>query len=81
MSCGICTEGGGVRRLTVVATCTWIGIRSKVWRMMLTPAEIRAQGVLRLVSLWSLVGGAVLLAVALIGRRTRQASEIASPAS
>ena len=68
----------GWRSLT---TCTWIGIRSKVWRMMLTPAEIGAQGVLRLVSLWSLVGGAVLLAVALIGRRTRQASEIASPAS
>ncbi|HEY6683630.1 MAG TPA: hypothetical protein VI030_11685 [Propionibacteriaceae bacterium] len=49
--------------------------------MRLTPAEIRAQGVLRLVSLLSLVGAAVLLAVALIGRRTRQASEIASPAS
>ena len=46
-------------------------------------ADIAAatQGVVRLVSLLSLVGGAVLLAIALIGRRTRQASEIASPAS
>ena len=37
--------------------------------------------VVRLVSMLSLVGGAVLLAITLIGRRTRQASEIASPAS
>ena len=44
-------------------------------------ADIAAatQGVVRLVSLLSLVGGAVLLAITLIGRRTRQASEIASP--
>jgi hypothetical protein len=79
VSCGTCTEGGGVGRS--LATCMWMGIRSKAWRMRLTPAEITAQGVLRLVSLLSLVEGAVLLAVALIGRRTRQASEIASPAS
>jgi hypothetical protein len=53
-------------------------------------ADIAAatQGVVRLVSLLSLIGGAVLLAISwarrrisLIGRRTRQASEIASPAS
>jgi EmrB/QacA subfamily drug resistance transporter len=46
-------------------------------------ADIAAatQGVVRLVSMLSLVGGAVLLAITLIGRRTRQASEIASPAS
>ena len=46
-------------------------------------ADIAAatQGVVRLVSLLSLVGGAVLLAITLIGRRTRQAAEIASPAS
>jgi MFS family permease len=46
-------------------------------------ADIAAatQGVVRLVSLLSLLGGAVLLAISLIGRRTRQASEIASPAS
>jgi multisubunit Na+/H+ antiporter MnhC subunit len=46
-------------------------------------ADIAAatQGVVRLVSLLSLIGSAVLLAISLIGRRTRQASEIASPAS
>jgi hypothetical protein len=46
-------------------------------------ADIAAatKGVVRLVSLLSFVGGAVLLAIALIARRTRQASEIASPAS
>ena len=46
-------------------------------------ADIAAatQGVVRLVSLLSLIGGAVLLAISLIDRRTRQASEIASPAS
>jgi len=46
-------------------------------------ADIAAatKGVVRLVSLLSFVGGAVLLAIALIARRTRRASEIASPAS
>jgi hypothetical protein len=38
------------------------------------------KGVVRLVSVLSLVGGAALLAVALIGR-TRRATEVASPAS
>jgi hypothetical protein len=36
--------------------------------------------VVRLVSVLSLVGGAVLLAISLVGR-TRRASEVASPAS
>jgi predicted MFS family arabinose efflux permease len=46
-------------------------------------ADIAAatKGVVRLVSLLSFVGVAVLLAIALIARRTRRASEIASPAS
>ena len=46
-------------------------------------ADITAatRGVVRLVSVLSFVGGAVLLAVALIGRGTRRASEVASPAS
>ena len=46
-------------------------------------ADIAAatKGAVRLVSLLSFVGGAVLLAIALIARRTRRASEIASPAS
>jgi hypothetical protein len=46
-------------------------------------ADIAAatQGVVRLVSLLSLIGGAVLLAIAVVGRRTRRASELASPAS
>jgi len=46
-------------------------------------ADITAatKGVVRLVSLLSLVGGAVLLAIALVGRSTRRASEVASPAS
>jgi hypothetical protein len=46
-------------------------------------ADIAAatQGVVRLVSLLSLIGGIVLLAIGLIGRRTRQAAEIASAAS
>jgi hypothetical protein len=39
------------------------------------------KGVLRLVSVLSLVGGAVLLAITLIGRRSRRSSEVASPAS
>ena len=39
------------------------------------------KGVLRLVSVLSLVGGAVLLAITLIGRRSRRPSEVASPAS
>jgi hypothetical protein len=39
------------------------------------------KGVLRLVSMLSLVGGAVLLAITLIGRRSRRSSEVASPAS
>jgi EmrB/QacA subfamily drug resistance transporter len=39
------------------------------------------QGVVRLVSVLSFFGGAALLAVTLIGRRTRRASEVASPAS
>jgi hypothetical protein len=38
-------------------------------------------GVLRLVSVLSLVGGAVLFAITLIGRRSRRSSEVASPAS
>jgi hypothetical protein len=37
--------------------------------------------VMRLVSVLSLVGGAVLLAITLLGRRTRGALEVASPAS
>jgi hypothetical protein len=46
-------------------------------------ADIAAatQGVVRLVSVLSLVGGAVLLAITLIGRGTRRASEVVSPAS
>jgi hypothetical protein len=46
-------------------------------------ADISAatRGVVRLVSLLSLIGGALLLAIALIGRRSPQASEVASPAS
>ena len=39
------------------------------------------QGVVRLVSVLSFFGGAALLAVTLIGRRARRASEVASPAS
>jgi len=39
------------------------------------------KGVLRLVSVLSLVSGAVLLAITLIGRRSRRPSEVASPAS
>ena len=39
------------------------------------------KGVLRLVSVLSLVGGAVLLAITPIGRRSRRSSEVASPAS
>jgi hypothetical protein len=39
------------------------------------------KGVLRLVSVLSLVGGAVLLAITLIGRRSRRSSDVASPAS
>ena len=39
------------------------------------------QGVVRLVSVLSFFGGAALLAVTLIGRRIRRASEVASPAS
>jgi hypothetical protein len=39
------------------------------------------KGVLRLVSVLSLVGGAVLLAITLIGRRSRRSSEVAAPAS
>jgi hypothetical protein len=39
------------------------------------------KGVLRLVSVLSLVGGAVLLAITLVGRRSRRSSEVASPAS
>jgi hypothetical protein len=41
----------------------------------------RYQGVVRLVSVLSLVGGAVLLAIALIGRRITRPSEATSPAS
>jgi len=37
--------------------------------------------VLRLVSVLSIVGGAVLLTITLIGRRMRRPSEITSPAS
>ena len=46
-------------------------------------ADIAAatRGVVRLVSLLSLVGGAVLLAIALIGRRIPRPSEAPSPAS
>jgi EmrB/QacA subfamily drug resistance transporter len=46
-------------------------------------ADIAAatQGVVRGVSLLSFVGGAVLLAIALIGRRSRRVSEVASSAS
>ena len=39
------------------------------------------KGVLRLVSVLSLVGGAVLLAITLIGRGSRRSSEVTSPAS
>jgi hypothetical protein len=42
---------------------------------------VATQGVVRLVSVLSLVGGAVLLAITRFGRRTRRASEVASPAS
>jgi hypothetical protein len=42
---------------------------------------VATKGVVRLVSVLSLVGGAVLLAITLFGRRTRRASEVASPAS
>jgi hypothetical protein len=37
--------------------------------------------VLRLVSVLSIVGGAVLLAITLIGRRMRRPAEVTSPAS
>jgi hypothetical protein len=39
------------------------------------------KGVLRLVSVLSLVAGAVLLGITMIGRRSRRPSEITSPAS
>jgi hypothetical protein len=42
---------------------------------------VATRGVVRLVSMLSLVGGALLLAIALIGRRTTQPSEATSPAS
>ena len=78
-------EAAGVN-LTVMVTIAGVAVALAGTLIELggagtTDIAAATQGVVRLVSLLSLVGGAVLLAIALIGRSTRQASEIASPAS
>jgi hypothetical protein len=78
-------EAAGVN-LTVMVTIAGVAVALAGTLIELggaRTADIAAatKGVVRLVSLLSFVGGAVLLAIALIARRTRQASEIASPAS
>jgi hypothetical protein len=77
-------EAAGVN-LTVMVTIAGVAVAMAGTLIELGGAgtgDIAAatKGVVRLVSVLSLVGGAALLAVALIGR-TRRATEVASPAS
>jgi predicted MFS family arabinose efflux permease len=78
-------EAAGVN-LTVMVTIAGVAVAMAGTLIELGgagTADITAatRGVVRLVSVLSLVGGAVLLAIALLSRRTHQASEVASPAS
>lgn len=78
-------EAAGVN-LTVMVTIAGVAVAMAGTLIELGgagTADITAatKGVVRLVSVLSLVGGAVLLGIALLGRRTHRASEVASPAS
>jgi hypothetical protein len=78
-------EAAGVN-LTVMVTIAGVAVAVAGTLIELGGAETAditaaTRRVVRLVSVLSFVGGAVLLAVALIGRGTRRASEVASPAS
>jgi Na+/melibiose symporter-like transporter len=78
-------ESAGVN-LTVMVTIAGVGVAVAGTLIELGgtgTADIVAatKGVLRLVSVLSLVAGAVLLGITMIGRRSRRPSEITSPAS
>lgn len=78
-------EAAGVN-LTVMVTIAGVGVAVAGTLIELggtgtTQIVGATKEVLRLVSVLSIVGGAVLLAITLIGRRMRRPSEVTSPAS
>jgi hypothetical protein len=78
-------EAAGVN-LTVMVTIAGVGVAVAGTLIELGgtgTAQIvgATKEVLRLVSVLSIVGGAVLLAITLIGRRMRRPAEVTSPAS
>lgn len=78
-------EAAGVN-LTVMVTIAGVGVAVAGTLIELggtgtTEIVGATKEVLRLVSVLSIVGGAVLLAITLIGRRMRRPSEVTSPAS
>jgi hypothetical protein len=78
-------EAAGVN-LTVMVTIAGVavalaGTLIELWAGGTADIVGATRGVLRLVSVLSMVGGAGLLAVSLIGRGSRRSSELTSPAS
>lgn len=78
-------EAAGVN-LTVMVTIAGVavalaGTLIELWAGGTADIVGATRGVLQLVSVLSMVGGASLLAVSLIGRRSRRSSELTSPAS